>query len=146
MDHEVKRAVQFARSAIRTKSSCRGPDLMPVPRASTDQSLVSYQSELPFELYNKNREDSFSRMKSMRVRPATRSCSPGELARARLASWIVLAGRAGSFRGRAHRRVDRQHGRARRASWLVSWSSSPGDPFRLFVFSAFEVLTEIRFF
>ncbi|KAF2583530.1 hypothetical protein F2Q68_00004744 [Brassica cretica] len=65
MDHEVKRAVQFARSAIRTKSSCRGPDLMPFPRASTDQSLVSYQSELPFELYNKNREDSFSRMKSM---------------------------------------------------------------------------------
>ncbi|KAF2590452.1 hypothetical protein F2Q70_00039233 [Brassica cretica] len=59
---------------------------------------------------------------------------------------VVLAGRAGSCRGRARRRVDRQHGRARRASWLVSWSSSPGDPFRLFVFSAFEVLTEIRFF
>ncbi|KAF3485253.1 hypothetical protein F2Q69_00053828 [Brassica cretica] len=48
---------------------------------------------------------------------------------------VVLAGRAGSCRGRA-----------RRASWLVSWSSSPGDPFRLFVFSAFEVLTEIQFF
>ncbi|KAF3606646.1 hypothetical protein DY000_02046612 [Brassica cretica] len=35
---------------------------------------------------------------------------------------------------------------ARRASWLVSRPSSPGDPFWLFVFSAFEVLTEIRFF
>ncbi|KAF3530295.1 hypothetical protein DY000_02040211 [Brassica cretica] len=33
----------------------------------------------------------------------------------------------------------------RRASWLVSRPSLPGDPFRLFVFSAFEVLTEIRF-
>ncbi|KAF2597357.1 hypothetical protein F2Q68_00011235 [Brassica cretica] len=85
-------------------------------------------------------------------RPATRSCSPGELARvvAELAgestgNTVVLAGRADACRGRAHRRVDRQHGRARRASWLVSWSSSLGDPFRLFVFSAFEVLTEIRF-
>ncbi|KAH0879831.1 hypothetical protein HID58_067225, partial [Brassica napus] len=68
-------------------------------------------------------------------RPATRSCSPGELARvvAELAgestgNTVVLAGRAGSCRGRARRRVARQHGRARRASWLVSWSSSPGDP------------------
>ncbi|KAH0867580.1 hypothetical protein HID58_074602 [Brassica napus] len=59
--------------------------------------------------------------------------SPGELIRAT----VVLAGRAGSCRGRAHRRVDRQHGRARRSSWLVSWSRSPGDPFRLFIFSAF---------
>ncbi|KAF3583319.1 hypothetical protein F2Q69_00028977 [Brassica cretica] len=74
---------------------------------------------------------------------------------------VVLAGRAGlchsrarrrvdwqhgRSRGRARRRLDRQHGRARRASWLVSRPSSPGDPFRLFVFSAFEVLTEIRFF
>ncbi|KAF3571098.1 hypothetical protein F2Q69_00059579 [Brassica cretica] len=80
-------------------------------------------------------------------------CSPGELARvaAELAgestgNTVVLAGRAASCHGRARRRVDRQHGRARRASWLVSWSSSPGDPFWLFVFSAFEVLTEIRFF
>ncbi|KAH0893508.1 hypothetical protein HID58_055937 [Brassica napus] len=79
--------------------------------------------------------------------------SPGELARvtAELAgestgNTAVLAGRAGSCRVRVRRRVDRQHCRARRASWLVSWSSSPGDPFRLFVFSAFEVLIEIRFF
>ncbi|KAF3501631.1 hypothetical protein F2Q69_00043104 [Brassica cretica] len=35
---------------------------------------------------------------------------------------------------------------ARRASWLVSRPSSPGDPFRLFIFSTFEVLTEILFF
>ncbi|KAH0879386.1 hypothetical protein HID58_066780 [Brassica napus] len=62
-------------------------------------------------------------------------CSPGELARvaAELAgestgNTVVLAGRAGSCCGRARRRVDRQHGRARQASWLVSWSSSPGDP------------------
>ncbi|KAH0862876.1 hypothetical protein HID58_080087, partial [Brassica napus] len=67
---------------------------------------------------------------------ATRSCSPGELARvaAELAgestgNMVVLAGRASMCRGRARRRVDRQHGRARRANWLVSWSSSPGDPF-----------------
>ncbi|KAF3489231.1 hypothetical protein F2Q69_00051973 [Brassica cretica] len=45
----------------------------------------------------------------------------------------VLAGRAGPCRGRARRRLDPQHGCARR---------SPGDPFRLFVSSAFEVLTE----
>ncbi|KAH0898767.1 LOW QUALITY PROTEIN: hypothetical protein HID58_048335 [Brassica napus] len=58
-------------------------------------------------------------------RPATRSCSPGELARvaAELAgestgNTVVLTGQAGSCRGRARRRVDRQHGRARRASWL----------------------------
>ncbi|KAH0862496.1 hypothetical protein HID58_079707, partial [Brassica napus] len=38
---------------------------------------------------------------------------------------VVLAGRAGSCHGRACRRVDRQHGRARRASWLVSRPSSP---------------------
>ncbi|KAH0867223.1 LOW QUALITY PROTEIN: hypothetical protein HID58_074245, partial [Brassica napus] len=80
-------------------------------------------------------------------RPATRSCSPGELARvtAELAGestgdTVVLAGRACSCRGRARRRVDRQHGCAHRASWLVSWSSSPGDPFRLF---DFEVLNEL---
>ncbi|KAH0898568.1 hypothetical protein HID58_048136 [Brassica napus] len=63
-------------------------------------------------------------------RPATRSCSPGKLARvaAELAgeptgNTVVLAGQAGSCRGRARRRVDRQHGRARRASWLVKGSS-----------------------
>ncbi|KAF3598317.1 hypothetical protein F2Q69_00037680 [Brassica cretica] len=37
----------------------------------------------------------------------------------------TLAGRADPCHGRACRRGDRQHGRARRASWLVSWSSSP---------------------
>ncbi|KAH0859663.1 hypothetical protein HID58_087924 [Brassica napus] len=94
-----------------------------------------------------------SRPSSPASRPATRSCSPGELARvaAELAgestgNTVVLAGRAGSCRARARRRVDRQHGRARRASWLVSWSSSLGAPFRLFIFSAFEFLTKIRFF
>ncbi|KAH0858275.1 hypothetical protein HID58_086536 [Brassica napus] len=68
--------------------------------------------------------------------------SPGNLARVA----AELARRTGPCHGRARRRLDRQHGRARRASWLVSRPSSPGDPFRLFVFSAFEVLTEIQFF
>ncbi|KAF2558602.1 hypothetical protein F2Q68_00017415 [Brassica cretica] len=69
----------------------------------------------------------------------------------------VLAGRAGSCRGRAPRAswpVSRPCSPVTRpatrpcspASWLVSRPISPGDPFRLFVFSAFEVLTEIRFF
>lgn len=69
-----------------------------------------------------------------------------ELAGEPTGNTVMLAGRAGPCHGRARRRVDRQHGRARRASWLVSRPSSSGDPFRLFVFSAFEVLTEIRFF
>ena len=69
-----------------------------------------------------------------------------ELAGEPTSNTVMLAGQAGSCRGRARRRVDRQHGRARRASWLVSRPSSPGDPFRLFIFSAFEVLIEIRFF
>ncbi|KAH0893066.1 hypothetical protein HID58_055495 [Brassica napus] len=58
--------------------------------------------------------------------------SPGELIRATVelageptGNTVVLAGRAGSCHGRARRRVDRQHGRARRASWLVSWPSLP---------------------
>ncbi|KAF3532921.1 hypothetical protein DY000_02040898 [Brassica cretica] len=79
--------------------------------------------------------------------------SPGELIRATVelageptGNTVVPAGRASSCHGRARRRVYRQHGHAGRASWLVSRPSSPGDPFRLFVFSAFEVLTEIRFF
>ncbi|KAH0904059.1 hypothetical protein HID58_043562, partial [Brassica napus] len=70
----------------------------------------------------------------------SRPCSPGELARVA----AVLVGRAGPCHGRARRRLDRQHGRPRWASWLVMRPSSPGDLFRLFVFSAFEVLTEIR--
>ena len=60
-----ERTVQLSRSASRTNSSCLGPDLVPFHRASTDQSLVSYRSELPLKLYNKNRKDSFSSMKSM---------------------------------------------------------------------------------
>ncbi|KAH0880179.1 hypothetical protein HID58_067573 [Brassica napus] len=67
------------------------------------------------------------RARSSASRPATRPCSPGELARvaAELAgestgNTAVLTGRAGSCRGRARRRVDWQHGRAPRASWLVS--------------------------
>ncbi|KAF3575367.1 hypothetical protein F2Q69_00059309 [Brassica cretica] len=72
-----------------------------------------------------------SRLSSPASRPATRPCSPGELA----CVMAGIAGRAGSCRGRD-----------RLASWLVSRPSSTGDPFRLFVFSAFEVLTEIRFF
>ncbi|KAH0869730.1 hypothetical protein HID58_076752, partial [Brassica napus] len=81
--------------------------------------------------------------------PATRPCSPGELARvtAKIAgdstgNTAMLVGRAGSCRGRARRRVGRQHGHTRRASWPVSRLSlpatrpetrpcSPGDPFRL---------------
>ncbi|KAH0903670.1 hypothetical protein HID58_043173 [Brassica napus] len=60
--------------------------------------------------------------------------SPGELIRATVelageptGNTVVLAGRAGSCRGRARRRVDRQHGRARRASWLLSRPSSPAS-------------------
>ncbi|KAH0848149.1 hypothetical protein HID58_092719 [Brassica napus] len=60
--------------------------------------------------------------------------SPGELTRvaAELAgestgNTAVLPGRAGSCRGRARRRVDRQHGRARRASWLVLRPSLPAS-------------------
>ncbi|KAH0893175.1 hypothetical protein HID58_055604 [Brassica napus] len=60
--------------------------------------------------------------------------SPGELIRATVeitgeptGNTVVLAGRAGSCHGRARQRVDRQHGRARRASWLVSRPSSPAS-------------------
>ncbi|KAH0892814.1 hypothetical protein HID58_055243 [Brassica napus] len=81
-----------------------------------------------------------SRPSSPVSQSATRSGSPGELARvaAELAGELTgdtvrLAGRAGSCRGRARRRVDWQHGCARRSSWLVSWSSSLGDPFWLFI-------------
>ncbi|KAH0867083.1 hypothetical protein HID58_074105 [Brassica napus] len=49
--------------------------------------------------------------------------SPGELTRVA----VELAGRAGSCHGRARRRVDWQHDRARRASWLVSRPSSPAS-------------------
>ncbi|KAH0879398.1 hypothetical protein HID58_066792 [Brassica napus] len=94
-----------------------------------------------------------SRPSSPASQPATQPCSPGELARvtAELAGestgdTAVLAGRAGPCHGRARRRLDRQHGRAHRASWLLSRPSLPGDLFRLFFFLAFEVLTEIRFF
>ncbi|KAF3562567.1 hypothetical protein DY000_02015633 [Brassica cretica] len=57
---------------------------------------------------------------------------PGELIRTTVelageptGNTVVLAGRAGSCQGRSRRQVDRQHGRARRASWLVSRPSSP---------------------
>ncbi|KAF3502807.1 hypothetical protein F2Q69_00042313 [Brassica cretica] len=80
-----------------------------------------------------------------------------ELAGEPTGNTVVLAGRAGPCHGRARRRVDRQYGRDHRASWPVSrpsspatrpttQPSSPGDPFRLFVFSAFQFLTKIRFF
>ncbi|KAH0893001.1 hypothetical protein HID58_055430 [Brassica napus] len=52
-----------------------------------------------------------------------------ELAGEPTGNTVMLAGRAGPFHSRARRRVDWQHGRARRASWLVSRPSSPGDPF-----------------
>ncbi|KAH0859062.1 hypothetical protein HID58_087323 [Brassica napus] len=65
-------------------------------------------------------------------RPATRPCSPGELAcvTAELAgestgNTAVFAGRAGPCHGRARRRLDRQCGRARRVRWPVSRPSSP---------------------
>ncbi|KAH0903393.1 hypothetical protein HID58_042896 [Brassica napus] len=58
--------------------------------------------------------------------------SPGELIRGTIeltgeptGNTVVLAGRAGPCHGRARRRLDRQHGRARRASWPVSRPSSP---------------------
>ncbi|KAH0902952.1 hypothetical protein HID58_042455 [Brassica napus] len=65
-----------------------------------------------------------------------------ELAGESTGNTAVLAGRAGSCRGRARRRVDRQHGHGRRGSWPASRPSSPatrpailpcspGDPFRL---------------
>ncbi|KAF3609848.1 hypothetical protein DY000_02047902 [Brassica cretica] len=60
--------------------------------------------------------------------------SPGELIRATVelageptGNMAVLAGRTGSCRGRARRRVDRQHCRDRRASWLVSRPCSPAS-------------------
>ncbi|KAF2554474.1 hypothetical protein F2Q68_00015577 [Brassica cretica] len=49
-----------------------------------------------------------------------------ELAGESTGNTVVLAGRAGSCRGRARWLVDRQHGRAHRVSWLVLWSCSPG--------------------
>ncbi|KAH0884224.1 hypothetical protein HID58_060320 [Brassica napus] len=52
-----------------------------------------------------------------------RSCH-GRARRKSTGNTVVLAGRAGSCRGRARRRVERQHSRARRASWLVSRTSS----------------------
>ncbi|KAH0894773.1 hypothetical protein HID58_057202, partial [Brassica napus] len=58
--------------------------------------------------------------------------SPGELIRATVelagdptGNTVVLAGRAGSCRGRARRQVDWQHGSVRRENWLVSRPSSP---------------------
>ncbi|KAF2582439.1 hypothetical protein F2Q68_00002213 [Brassica cretica] len=78
--------------------------------------------------------------------------SPGELIRAT----VELAGLAGSCHGRASRRVDRQHSRVRRASWLVSRPSSPasrpatrscspGELARLMVELAGRSVSAIRF-
>ncbi|KAH0869025.1 hypothetical protein HID58_076047 [Brassica napus] len=60
--------------------------------------------------------------------------SPGELIRGTIELAVeptgnkaVLAGRTGPCHGRPRRRVDRQHSRARRASWLVSRPSSPAS-------------------
>ncbi|KAF3593504.1 hypothetical protein DY000_02021804 [Brassica cretica] len=60
--------------------------------------------------------------------------SPGELIRAMVelageptGNTVVLAGRPSLCHSRPRRRVDRQHGRARRASWLVSRPSSPAS-------------------
>ncbi|KAH0867708.1 hypothetical protein HID58_074730, partial [Brassica napus] len=71
-----------------------------------------------------------SRPSSPASRPTMRLGSSGELARvtAELAgnstgNAAVLAGRAGPCHGRARRRLDRQHGRARWASWPVKGSS-----------------------
>ncbi|KAF3545786.1 hypothetical protein DY000_02008050 [Brassica cretica] len=50
-----------------------------------------------------------------------------ELAGEPIGNTVVLTGRAGSCHGRARRRVDRQHGHARRASWFVSRPSSPAS-------------------
>ncbi|KAF3511943.1 hypothetical protein F2Q69_00007739 [Brassica cretica] len=50
-----------------------------------------------------------------------------ELAGKPTGNTVVLAGRAGLCHGRARRRLDRQHGRVHRASWLVSWPCSPGE-------------------
>ncbi|KAH0858382.1 hypothetical protein HID58_086643, partial [Brassica napus] len=54
-------------------------------------------------------------------------CATVELAGEQTGNTVVLAGRAGSCHGRARRRVDRQHGRARRATWLVSRPSPPAS-------------------
>ncbi|KAF3487021.1 hypothetical protein F2Q69_00053737 [Brassica cretica] len=78
--------------------------------------------------------------------PGEPICGTIELGGEPTGNTVVLAGRAGPCHGRARRRVNWQHDRAHRASWPVSRPSSPGDLFWLFVFSAFEVLTEIRFF
>ncbi|KAH0867589.1 hypothetical protein HID58_074611, partial [Brassica napus] len=51
------------------------------------------------------------------------ACVTAELAGESTGDTVVLAGRAGSCRGRAHRR----HGRARWASWLVSRPNSPAS-------------------
>ncbi|KAH0858240.1 hypothetical protein HID58_086501 [Brassica napus] len=94
-----------------------------------------------------------SRPSSPASRPAMRPCSPGELARVAAeltgdstSNAAVLAGDSTGNTAVLAGRASPCRGRARRASEPVSRPSSPGDPFRLFVFSAFEVLTEIRFF
>ena len=67
----TERNIQLARSASWTERnvqharSARWTRTYAFHRTLADQSLVSYRSELPLELYNQNREDLFSEMKSM---------------------------------------------------------------------------------
>ncbi|KAH0901531.1 hypothetical protein HID58_041034 [Brassica napus] len=82
-----------------------------------------------------------SQPRSSVTRPATRPCSPGELA----CVTAVLAGRAGPCHGRARGRLDRQHGRARWASWLVSWPCSPGELARVAAELAGRSVSAVRF-
>ncbi|KAH0873714.1 LOW QUALITY PROTEIN: hypothetical protein HID58_071076 [Brassica napus] len=50
-----------------------------------------------------------------------------ELAGEPTGNTVMLARRSGSCHGRVRRLVDRQHDRTHRASWLVSWPSSPAS-------------------
>ncbi|KAH0893172.1 LOW QUALITY PROTEIN: hypothetical protein HID58_055601, partial [Brassica napus] len=71
--------------------------------------------------------ENWPRLSGELIRATVLARDTAELAGKSTGNTVVLAGRAGSCRGRARRRVDRQHGRARRASWLVSRPSSPAS-------------------
>ncbi|KAH0858728.1 hypothetical protein HID58_086989 [Brassica napus] len=68
-----------------------------------------------------------SRPSSPASRPGTWPCSPGKLARVTAELIGDSTGNAARLSGQGRRRLDRQHGRARRASWPVSRPSSPGE-------------------
>ncbi|KAH0862587.1 hypothetical protein HID58_079798 [Brassica napus] len=68
-----------------------------------------------------------------------------ELAGEPTGNTVVLAGRAGPCHGRALRRVNRQHGCAHRASWLVSRPISPGELARVAADLAGQSVSAIRF-